>query len=216
MSVVFVGKHFLNGNDRGVRTIEEGKRRITEHVFETIGPVVAEYFLEDIKKASCYLHFVGIVYTFHWIEGDRKFSISRIKKNYVINTFFRNIPHNIVDEIAVWIQNSEALSIFNIINNEQLEKFRFTRTRLTDGIEMTTSIVTLYPKRNEIIMIVRNAKPGNVRISKPRKVLRWIGLASLNVNNVRDEIGVWEVVKRCNFFRTCDERRAVKSQLIIA
>lgn len=67
--------------------------------------------------------------------------ICRIEQDHVVGTAFRNIGENRFRQVAVRIYEPDSAAFADIVVDHVLEQRGFTHTRLTDDVDVATSIV---------------------------------------------------------------------------
>ena len=135
-------------------------------MFEFRIPVRTEEFFEYIDKSFCEDLFRFSLFDGEGIETKRILFIRRIEYNDVIFSILGYMHHNFFDEVPMGIDDSDSLSIVDVIYHLSDEEFALSDTGLSHDIGVSEAIFIIYPYRYSYTPIIGFCKNSETRIMR--------------------------------------------------
>src|SRR6266849_5529528 len=70
------------------------------------------------------------------IGADRELGVGRVDEDHIVNAMLRYAKQNLVDEIAVGIEHSEANTLLEVLGDEIQKERALARARCSDDMRM--------------------------------------------------------------------------------
>src|SRR5258708_17783025 len=81
------------------------------------------------------------------VKPYRKLNVTRIEIYQVVGTLGRNVIQQFLCQIAVRVNQSDAMSKLDVLQNQITEQCCFSRTRFSDDVDMVSLVAGRYTKR---------------------------------------------------------------------
>lgn len=81
------------------------------------------------------------------IHPDGKFNVARIEIYQVVRAFGRNVIQQFLGQITVWVNQSNAMSKLNVLNDQIAEQCGFARAGFSNDVNMPALVTGRYAKR---------------------------------------------------------------------
>ena len=127
--------------------IHKGETSIPEIVLNAwTENLITIHLDEDGSRIECCAVFLDRSKTFlcrdniEHIQPHRSFPVSRVEDNHILRSFLRGECDDIVDEVAMRVDDTESISIPEILPCEVTDEYRFSTSGLSDDILVTASI----------------------------------------------------------------------------
>ncbi len=87
--------------------------------------------------------FLLFSFCFKHVQSHWSVQITWIKHNHIINAVFWNVGQDIHDQVSIWINHTNTFAVFHVLLDQVLQEHRFTRTRLTNSVNVSASVSAL-------------------------------------------------------------------------
>ena len=112
---------------------------IAKRVLQPRPPRVVQ-FLESRNNARSYLVDQGIIGASERVERHRELAVAGIKRVDIVGAARRNQPQNRSREVAVWVNETDAASRFDVSVNLILKERRLAHSCFADNVKMSATI----------------------------------------------------------------------------
>ena len=90
-----------------------------------------------------------------------------IEQDDLVGAVFGNQPHQRLGQIAVRVDEADALALTEVADDQVLEERRLAHAGLADDVEMTAAVVVTEGDESVVVAETHRRDPPPVRASKP-------------------------------------------------
>ncbi len=88
------------------------------------------------------------------VKPDGKFNVARIEIYQVVGTLRRNVMQQLLGQVAVRVNQSDAMTKLDVLQNEIAEQRRLSRTRFPDDVYVLPLVAGRYAKRHRFSVAI--------------------------------------------------------------
>jgi hypothetical protein len=130
----------VDGQERHVLAIEQTSDRVVQEVFKPRPPRITPDGFERPDYPGGHLVALVSGHVRQKIQGDGKLDIAGIEVAEVVRAPRRDVVEDLLGQVAVGINQPDAVPKGNVLNDQVAQKRRFPRTRLADDVHVLPGV----------------------------------------------------------------------------